>query len=100
MLPPVENPLVLIKLENLKEKYGTPSYDKDKLKGDRYAMETNTMTLLPEKATMNPQISSTIVICTPDPSQTFGPSLGTLTRLMLMVVKSTCILQLVMPGQA
>ena len=99
MLPPVENPIVLIKLENLKEKYGTPSYGINKLKGDIYAMETNTITLPPEMATMNPQISATIVFCPPDPSQTFSPSLGTLTRLMLMVAKSTCILQLVMPVQ-
>ena len=77
MLSKVDNPLAIIKLENLIEKYGTPLCNIDRLAGDLYAIEANSKPLIPEKATIMPQelpqVSVTIETCPPDPSQTGGP---------------------------
>ena len=71
-----------MKLENHMDKCGSPFYGVDRLTGDLYAMRVNTMTLIPEKATIMPQVSSTIVTYPVDPSQKFSPSLGTVTGLI------------------
>ena len=73
------------------EKCGTPFYNVDWLKGDLYAMQANTMTLIQEKASIMSQASSNIGMCPPGPSCTFIPSLGTVTRLTPLVAKSTHI---------
>ena len=45
------------------------------------------MTLLSEKVTTMPQVSTTMGPCPLDQSQTFSPSLGTVTRLMPLVAE-------------
>ena len=74
MLSHVGNLLVLIKLENVMEKYCIPFYAVDRLTGELYLMKVNTMTQTPEKATVMPKLSSTIRMCPLDPYQRFSPS--------------------------
>ena len=77
MLFQVGNPLAIIKLANLMEKYRISFFGVDKLTDGLYGMQANNMPLIPEKATIMPQVSNTDRICPPDTSQTFGSSIGT-----------------------
>ena len=81
MMSKASNPLTVIKLPNLMSNYRTPFFRVNKLTGDLYAMESDTMVLITEKVTIMMQVSD---ICTKhhsDPSGTFSPSLGTTAGL-------------------
>ena len=75
MLLKVGNPLVIIKLVDLMEKYGTPFFRVDKLTGELHTMEANSMAAIPEKAKDMPQVSNTAGRCPSDPFETFRPFL-------------------------
>ena len=56
MLSPGGNLLSMVKLHNIKEKYGTPFLRVDRITSDLYAMEATSMTLISERATFIPQV--------------------------------------------
>ena len=62
------NLLFTIKLGNLMEKYGTPYFGVDRITGDLYAMEANTMTLISKRATIMPQVSTSAGVSPKYPS--------------------------------
>ena len=74
-------------------KYGIPFYEVDKLTGDFYAMEVNSMTLILEKATLMPPalpwVSAAAGTGPSDLSEAFRPPFGTVTRWTSQVAKST-----------
>ena len=78
-----------------------PFYSVDRLTGNLYGMEANSVALIPGKATNMPlrpqrlpQVNATIRTCPPDPSQTSSLSLG-MTGMIPLVVKSNWVLQAV-----
>ena len=89
MLSQVGNPLVLIQLENLMKQYATPFYAIGHLNSDLCTMEIDSMTLAQEKATTVLQVSASIGMCPPDPSQMFRPTIGKVTRLTPLTAEFT-----------
>ena len=86
------NLLVLIRLENLMERYGTPFYGINWLSVELCAMEATSLTLIPERTTIMPvtipQVSASEGTCSQEPSQTIIPSFGALAGLTPLVVRS------------
>ena len=60
MLSHAGNLLFIIKLCNLIEKYGTAFSGVDRITGDLCAMEATSMTLISERATIMPQVSTSL----------------------------------------
>ena len=73
----VGNHLVLTKLENLMEWYGTLFCGLDGIAG-HYMIESNSMTFIPEQATSVPAVDSLGSPHEQDPYQSIGQSMGLL----------------------
>ena len=75
------------------EKYGTPFFGVDKISGDLYAMEANSMTLISERATIMPQVSTSAGVTSQYPSKAFSPPVMTDNSLTLLEAESTWVPQ-------
>ena len=93
MLSQASNVLFIIRLCNLMEKYGTPFFRMDRITVDLYAMEVNSMTLISEKATIMPKVSTSAGVNSQYPSQMFSPPSMTDSSLTLPAAKFTQVPQ-------
>ena len=73
MLSQAGNLLFIIRIHNLIEKYGTPFFGVDRITSDLYAMEANSMTLISERETIMPQVSTFAGVISQYPFQVFSP---------------------------
>ena len=71
------------------DKYGTPFFANDRLTGDLYIMELNSISLITERATIMPQVGDTSQTHPLDLSQNSSPPLGTEMGLMPSIAEST-----------
>ena len=83
----------IIKLHNLIKKYGTPFFAVDRITSDLYAMEANSMTLISERATIMPQVSTSAGISSQHPSQVLNPPSMADNSLTLLAAESTQVPQ-------
>ena len=88
MLSHAGNLLFIIRLHNPMEKYVTPFFGVD-----RYAMEAVSMTLISERSTIMPQVSTLIGVISHYPSQVLSPSLIADNNLTLPAAESTLVHQ-------
>ena len=95
MLSKAGNLLSIIRLLNLMEKYGTPFFRVDRITGDLYAMEANSMTLISERAAIMPQVNTSTGVCSQYPSQVFSAILVSDNYLTLPAAESTWVPQAV-----
>ena len=93
MLSQAGNLLFIIKLCNLKEKYGTPFVGVDRITSDLYAMEANSMTLIFERATIVSWVSTSTGVSPQYPSQVFSPPSVADNALTLLAAESTWVPQ-------
>ena len=75
MLSQVGNLLFIIKLCKSNGEIQDPIFGVDKITGGLYAREANSMTLILERATIMPQVSTLAGLSSPYPSQVFSPPL-------------------------
>ena len=102
MLSHMGNSLVLIKLEILMDKYETP-FGVDKITGDLYAMEANSITIQDKATPMTPalpQVRASAGTGPTYPLQAFSPLLKTVTGLTLPAAESTWIPHAVSPSMS
>ena len=67
------NPLIIIRMCNLMEKYRAPFFGVDRITSNLYVMEANSITLISERATIMPQVSNSAGESSQYPSKVFRP---------------------------
>ena len=65
----------------------------DRIIGDHYAMEATSMTLISERATIMPQVSTSAGVSSQYPSQVFSPPLMADNSLTVPAAESTQVPQ-------
>ena len=71
------------------EKYKTPIFRGDMVTDDLHAMEANSMTLMSNRPTFMPQVSTLVGLISQYPSQVLNPSLMVDNNLTVSAAKST-----------
>ena len=56
------------------EKHGTPFLGADRINGDLYVMEANSMILISERVTIMPEVSTSTGVSSQYPSQVLSPT--------------------------
>ena len=87
------NLLFNIRLCNLMEKYRTSFFGVERITGDLYAMKATSMTLISERATIMPQVSTLVGVASHYPSQVLRSRLMAGNTLILPATKSTQVPQ-------
>ena len=85
------NPMVLVELNNLSYRYGTPIYAVDRVNGTMYGKFSVGYRMIPEKATVIPQYQHTSV--EDDYAPTYENTLLRITSLSTPIAKSTPVTQ-------
>ena len=89
MLSHAGNQLFIIRLHDLMDKYGTPLFGVDWITSDLYVFEATSMTLISERATIMPQVSTMLWVIPQYPSQVLSPPLMADNNLTLPAAEST-----------